>query len=315
MLFYISIMRKLTFLFLLSCLSVFTFQTASAQKTKSRLPEVLLRIDDIGMNHATNMAIEKLAQTGMPFSASVMFACPWYQETVAILKKYPNADVGVHLTLTAEWKYYRWGPVSGRSAVPSLVDSLGYFFPTGEALRQNNYQLDEIEKELTAQIERALASGVNISYIDPHMGVALSTPELRAMTEKLARKYKLGISTLNKNTYFGEEYTDMWGVPVETKKQEFMQFVNNLHPTNPNLVIIHIAESSPEMDVLVDMNSKLMNTKDGKPKASLHRQTELDMLLSPEFRNLVGKKFTLINYRDLIKFKGLDKMKASTEKP
>jgi predicted glycoside hydrolase/deacetylase ChbG (UPF0249 family) len=308
-----SIMRKLTCLFLLSCISVFPLQTASAQKAKSRLPEVLLRIDDIGMNHATNMAIEKLAQTGMPFSASVMFACPWYQETVAILKKYPNADVGVHLTLTAEWKYYRWGPVTGRSAVSSLVDSLGYFFPTGEALRQNNYQLGEIEKELTAQIERALASGVTISYIDPHMGVALSTPELRAITEKLARKYKLGISTLNKNTYFGEEYTDMWGVPVETKKQEFMKFVNNLHPTNPNLVIIHIAESSPEMDVLVDMNSKLMNTEDGKPKASLHRQTELDMLLSPEFRNLVGKKFTLINYRSLIKSKGLDKMKASVE--
>ncbi|GAA4432693.1 carbohydrate deacetylase [Pontibacter saemangeumensis] len=307
-------MRKLACLFLLSCISVFPLQTATAQKTKNRLPEVLLRIDDIGMNHATNMAIEKLAQTGMPFSASVMFACPWYQETVAILKKYPNADVGVHLTLTAEWKYYRWGPVTGRSAVPSLVDSLGYFFPTGEALRENNYQLEEIEKELTAQIERALASGVHISYIDPHMGVALSTPELRAITEKLARKYKLGISTLNENTYFGETYTDMWGVPVETKKQEFMKFINNLHQTNPNLVIIHIAESSPEMDVLVDMNSKLMNTADGKPKASLHRQTELDMLLSPEFRSLVGKKFTLINYRGLIKSKGLDKMKVATQK-
>lgn len=257
------------------------------------------------------MAIEQLAQTGMPFSASVMFACPWYQETVDILKNYPNADVGVHLTLTAEWKYYRWGPVTGRSAVPSLVDSLGYFFPTGEALRQNNYQLDEIEKELSAQIERALASGVKISYIDPHMGVALSTPELRAITEKLARKYQLGISTLNKNTYFGEAYTDMWGVPVETKKQEFITHVSNLNPKKPNLVIIHVAHSSPEMDVLVDMNSKLMNTQDGKPQASLHRQTELNMLLSPEFRNLVGQKFTLINYRDLIKSHGLDKMKAS----
>jgi chitin disaccharide deacetylase len=307
-------MRNLSWLFLLSSITILPWQAASAQKTKNRLPELLLRIDDIGMNHATNMAIEQLAQTGLPFSASVMFACPWYQETVAILKKYPNADVGVHLTLTAEWKYYRWGPVTGASAVPSLVDSLGYFFPTGEALRKNNYKLDEIEKELTAQIERALASGIKISYIDPHMGVALSTPELRAITEKLARKYKLGISTLNKNTYFGEEYTDMWGVPVETKKQDFMNFVNNLNPNKPNLVIIHVAQSSPEMDVLVDMNSKLMNTEDGKPKASLHRQTELNMLLSPEFRNLVGKKFTLINYRDLIKARGLDKMKASEDK-
>lgn len=303
-------MRKLICLVILNFIAVFFLQTASAQKSKGQLPELLLRIDDIGMNHATNMAIEQLAQTGMPFSASVMFACPWYQETVEILKKYPNADVGVHLTLTAEWKYYRWGPVTGPSAVPSLVDSLGYFFPTGEALRNNNYRLAEIERELTAQIERALASGVKISYIDPHMGVALSTPELRAITEKLAQKYSLGISTLNKDTYFGETYTDMWGVPVETKKQDFLQYVNRLNPKRPNLVIIHVAQSSPEMDVLVDMNSNLMNTQDGKPQASLHRQTELNMLLSPEFRNLVGKKFRLINYRDLIKAHGLDNMKA-----
>ncbi len=303
-------MQKHAHLLLFICL-IFGSYPVIAQKTTNRLPELLLRIDDIGMNHATNMAIEQLAKTGLPFSASVMFACPWYQETVDILKKYPNADVGVHLTLTAEWKYYRWGPVTGASAVPSLVDSLGYFFPTGEALRKNAYKPEEVEKELTAQIERALKSGIRISYIDPHMGIALSTPELRTITEKLARKYKLGISTLNKNTYFGEDYTDMWGVPMETKQQQFMQYVNNLKADKPNLVIIHVAHSSPEMDVLVDMNSNLMNSADGKPKASLHRQTELNMLLSPDFRKLAGKKFNLISYRDLIKKQGLDKMKSA----
>ena len=304
-------MRKLSYFFFSLCFHFWLLFPVMAQPAKGPLPELLLRIDDIGMNHATNMAIEQLAKTGMPFSASVMFACPWYQETVEILKKYPNADVGVHLTLTAEWKFYRWGPVTGPSVVPGLVDSLGYFFPTGEALRKNNFKLAEVEKELTAQIERALSSGIKISYIDPHMGVALSTPELRAITEKLARKYKLGISTLNKNTYFGEDYTDMWGVPVETKQQAFMQYVNQLKTNKPNLVIIHVAQSSPEMDVLVDMNSTLMNTPDGKPNAGLHRQTELNMLLSPEFRRLAGKKFKLINYRDLIKKHGLEQMKAA----
>lgn len=307
-------MNKLSYLILLFFISA-TLQIAQAQKVKNQLPGLLLRLDDIGMNHSVNMAVEQVAKTGMPFSTSVMFACPWYQETVEILKNYPNADVGVHLTLTAEWKNYRWGPVTGRSAVPSLVDSLGYFFPTGQALQKNNYKLDEVEKELTAQIERALASGIKISYLDPHMGVALSTPELKAITEKLALKYKLGISTLNKNTYFGEDYIDMWGVPVNTKKQEFMNYVNNLKADKPSLLILHVAQSTPEMDVLVDMNSKLMSSSDGKPTASLHRQTELDMLLSPDFRNLVGKKFKLITYRDLIKANGLDKMKSATGKP
>src|SRR6201989_1379684 len=95
--------------------------TASAQK----LPPLLIRLDDIGMNHSVNMAVEKMAETGLPFSASVQFACPWYQEAVDILKKNPQISVGVHLTLTSEWKYYRWGPVLGPTAVPSLVDTAG----------------------------------------------------------------------------------------------------------------------------------------------------------------------------------------------
>src|SRR2546426_150128 len=63
----------------------------------------------------------------MPLSASVMFACPWYQEAVDILRRNPQTSVGVHLTLNSEWKGYRWGPVLGKGAVPTLVDSVGYF--------------------------------------------------------------------------------------------------------------------------------------------------------------------------------------------
>src|SRR4249920_1810859 len=92
---------------------------ATAQPVHAALPQLLIRLDDIGMSHSVNMAVEKLAKTGIPFSASVQFACPWYQEAVAILKKYPNVSIGVHLTLTSEWRGYRWGPVTGRTAVPS----------------------------------------------------------------------------------------------------------------------------------------------------------------------------------------------------
>jgi predicted glycoside hydrolase/deacetylase ChbG (UPF0249 family) len=155
--------------------------------------------------------------------------------------------------------------------------------------------------ELTAQIERALSSGLKISYMDPHMGVALANAELIALTEKLAKKYNLGISTLTNKTYYGEEYTDMWGVPVESKKKTFLNYLERLKSDKTNLVVIHIARNDPEMDALIDMNSPLMNTKDGKPNASKHRQTELDMLLSDEFRSQIDKKFTLITYDNLIK--------------
>lgn len=279
---------------------------AVAQSASGKLPKVLLRFDDIGMNHAVNTAIDEVGKTGIPFSASVMFACPWYQEAVEVLKKYPNVAVGVHLTLTAEWKNYRWGPVLGQSAVASLVDSLGYFLPSKTAFQKNKYKLEEVERELSAQIERAISSGLQISYIDPHMGIALSTPELRSLTEKLAKKYKLGISPLSEVTYFGEAYNDMWGEPVATKKQAFMKVLENLSTTAPaNMVILHIAQATPEMDAMTDMNSSMMSSN-----ASSHRQTELDMVLSNDFQEMVGKQFELVTYRDLIKQLGLRNQKT-----
>ena len=72
-----------------------------------------------------NLAVAKVAATGMPFSVSVLFACPWYQEAVEILKQHPQVTVGVHLALNSEWRNYRWGPVLGKGGVPSLVDSVG----------------------------------------------------------------------------------------------------------------------------------------------------------------------------------------------
>src|SRR5262245_7055690 len=113
-------------------------------------PTLLLRLDDNGMNHAVTSAIQKVAATGIPFSTSVMFVCPWYQEAVAVLKQYPNVSVGVHLVLNSEWRYYRWGPILGKNKVPSLVDADGYFLPSSDAFLASHYKLDEVENELSA---------------------------------------------------------------------------------------------------------------------------------------------------------------------
>jgi predicted glycoside hydrolase/deacetylase ChbG (UPF0249 family) len=305
-------MKKILYLYVQTFLIVLTALPVLAQTAADKLPVLLIRLDDIGMNHSVNMAAEKVAETGMPCSVSLQFACPWYQEAVEILKKYPNVSVGVHLTLTSEWKNYRWGPVTGRTAVSSLVDTVGYFPQTTRAFSKNGYKMDEVEKELSAQIERALRSGLKITYIDPHMGIALSTPELRALTEKLAHKYHLGISTLSEVTYFHETYKEMWGEPIATKKKKFLEYVNHLNPDRPNLVVIHTATPSPEMDALFDMNSSMMNDKNGKPLTSLHRQTELNMLLSPEFKAMIGTKFKLMNYGQLLADKDVSVLKAST---
>jgi len=288
-------MRRTGILSMLFALIFVTTGWISAQNK----PEVLLRIDDIGMNHAVNTAIEDVCKTGILVNVSVMFACPWYQEAVEILKKYPNATIGIHLVLTSEWRYYRWGPITGASAVPSLVDSLGYFFKNEAEFLQSNFSLEDVEKELTAQIERALQSGLTISYMDPHMGVALLTPQLSELTQKLAAKYGLGISTLGRNTFYNESYKDMWAIPVEQKQDEFLKHLNNLKTDQPNLVILHIARRDPEMEIL-EMHNFLERQK-GVPMVGRHRQAELDMLLSAEFQKKVGKNLHLINYKELIK--------------
>ncbi|MFL5729325.1 MAG: ChbG/HpnK family deacetylase, partial [Cytophagaceae bacterium] len=191
--------------------------------SQNKPAQVLLRIDDMGMNHSVNMALNQLLETGIPFSTSVMFACPWYQEAVEILKKHPEISVGVHLTLNSEWKNYKWGPVLGKSAVPSLTDSNGYFLASTKEFLARKASPEEVEKELSAQIERALKSGLRIDYVDYHMGTAVATPELRAIVEKLAFKYNLGISR-----YFAENYKTMFDVPVEEKRKEFFRHIDSL---------------------------------------------------------------------------------------
>lgn len=189
--------------------------------------------------------------------------------------------------------------------MPSLVDKDGYFRPSSQEFLKSNFKLEEVEKELAAQIERALGSGLKIDYLDYHMTTAVSTPELRALVEKLAKKYNLGISR-----YFGEHYKTMFDTSIETKKAEFLAHLNKLTPGKTNLVVLHLGQSTPEMNVLQDMNNKEMsyNAK-GESVVSQHRQTELNMLLSPEFKSLMGKKFKLVNYRDLVNKIGLSNMK------
>jgi len=271
-------------------------------------PRVLLRLDDNGMNHSVTMAIKQVADTGIPFSTSVMFPCPWYQEAVAVLQQYPNVSVGVHLVLNSEWKYYRWGPVLGRSAVPSLVDRDGFFPASTEEFLGSKYRLDEVENELTAQIERAMNSGLKIDYVDYHMWTAIATPELRAIVEKLAKKFHLGIAR-----YFDEEYQSMFDVPIEKKEQEFFQRLANLTKEKVNLLVMHVAQDTPEMEALIDMNDEGMHSET-KPLVAMHRSTELSILLSNRFREMVKSgALRLVTYKDLVKDVGLEKMKAPPE--
>jgi len=258
-------------------------------------PEVLLRLDDVGMNHSVNTAIERVAKTGMPFSVSVMFACPWYQEAVEMLKKHPNVNVGVHLVLNSEWRNYRWGPVLGKTGVPSLVDSVGYFLPSTRAFLDSKYDLGEVERELDAQLQRAIGSGLKISYVDFHMGTAGATPQLRAVVERLAEKYGVGISRS-----YGEVSNTIFSTPVERKTSELVAGLSRADRTKTNLWVIHVAERTPEMEVLFDRNNAAQNSGEGVPLVAQHRQGELDAMLSRDLADMVrANRIKLVTYEQL----------------
>ena len=290
-------MKKSLLIFLLICV----FLSPSFSQTSSDQKILLIRCDDIGMSHSVNLAVKELIDAGLTFSASVMVPCPWFNEAASILKSNPQITVGIHLTLNSEWKNYKWGPVAGRSAVPSLVDSLGYFFPTRADFFANNPKTDEVETELRAQIEKALKSRLKISYLDYHMGTAVDRPELRKVVEKLAAEYKLGISR-----YLGEiDVESMYFFPVDKKQEHLVNVLDSLPTTHVNLLVCHIGKDNPELGAMQDMNSF------GPKNMSKQRNGELNALLWAVKNDAFRKKgITLITYKDLIKKVGLENMKA-----
>ncbi|HEY6503529.1 MAG TPA: ChbG/HpnK family deacetylase [Chitinophagaceae bacterium] len=288
------------FSFLLISFLLFT-STLFAQNDKStgKIP-ILIRSDDIGMCHAVNMAAKAVLETGMPVSMSVMVPCPWFTEAVALLKQYSNVSIGIHLVLNSEWKNYRWGPVSGVQAVPTLVDSFGHFFPSRSKLFGNNPKLSEIETELRAQIEKALRAGLKIDYLDYHMGAAMQTMETRAIVEKLAAEYKLAISRYYDEVDVEGGYT----APVANKLDTLMVKLRSLQPGGTKLFVFHIGLDNEEMSAMEDLNPT------GPKEMSKHRNAEFNALVSPQFQQLLhDPKYRLVNYRMLNEEKGLKTMK------
>lgn len=283
---------------------VFILSAVSFSQTENKFKTLLIRCDDLGMSHSVNMAFKELMESGLDFSASVMFPCAWYQEAVDILKANPQITVGIHLTLNAEWKNYRWGPVAGRDKVPSLVDSNGYFFPSRATFFANNPKVEEIEIELRAQIERAINSGIKISYLDYHMGTAVEKPEHRVIVEKLAKEYGLAISR-----YFGEvDLESMYSVYTDKKQDFLLNLIEKLDGDKINLLVCHIGKDQPELQAMIDMNSF------GLPEMSKHREAELNALIKVQQQNLFEQNnIKLINYTDLINEIGLEKMKSPVE--
>lgn len=153
---------------------------------------LIIHADDLGMAHAENSGSILAMEKGSVNSASIMVPCPWFSEIADYAKDHPNSDFGIHLTLNSEWKQYKWRPVLGSDEVRTLVDKSGFFYADLESvdLKAN---AAEVENELEAQIELALAHGVDLTHLDTHMGALVLNPDLFLVYKRLGKRFKLPI--------------------------------------------------------------------------------------------------------------------------
>jgi predicted glycoside hydrolase/deacetylase ChbG (UPF0249 family) len=98
-----------------------------------------------------------------------MVPCPWFLAAAKMAATHPGMDLGIHLTLTSEWKTYRWGPVSTHDPLSGLLDPEGYFYATTPEA-QSNGQPAAVQIELMEQVKRGVAAGIDPTHIDTHMG-------------------------------------------------------------------------------------------------------------------------------------------------
>ncbi len=281
---------------------------AAAQTIAERLGHprdaklLILHADDLGVAHSVDSASLDALERGVISSASVMMPTPWVSEVAAWARAHPDHDLGLHLTLTSEWKHYRWGSVAPASEVRTLLDSTGVMAAEVQPVAQRA-ALDQVERELRAQVERALAMGLRPTHLDSHMGALFATPQLFGTLAKVARSY--GLPYLNARGPAGRIAEGAMApddvvldtvvtigpdVPPERWAAWYLDAVRNLKPGLTEM-LVHLGTDDSELRAI---------TVDHAPWGSAWRQRDNDVLRSAEFRQaLRDNKVVLVKWRDL----------------
>jgi predicted glycoside hydrolase/deacetylase ChbG (UPF0249 family) len=281
-----------------------TVQERLGHPASARL--LILHADDFGMSQSVNRATAEALEKGWITSASVLVPCPWFPDVARFAKANPDADLGIHLALNSEWTTYRWGPLSARSEVPSLLDPDGYF-PLVETTVKDQAKAPEVEKELRAQIDKARAAGLRLSHLDSHMGALFQNAALFEVYRRVGRDYGLPIlATRDVRGLPGVEIGDdeilidrVIALDAAVPRAQWRQaYEKLLAPLPPGVyeVILHLADDGPEMRGA---------TADHPDWGAAWRQSDLDMVKSPAFRAFLKKQgFVLTSWRGLARAYG-----------
>jgi predicted glycoside hydrolase/deacetylase ChbG (UPF0249 family) len=239
-------------------------------------------------------------------SASILVPCPWFPDVVKFAKDNPDADLGIHLALNSEWTTFRWGPVAGAGAVPSLLDADGYF-PLVEEMVTAHARPEDAERELKAQIERARAAGIRLSHFDSHMGTLFRSAPLFDVYRRLGAEYAMPLLLERQGERGGEASPAFAAAAAEDALVDRVvsiapgvaaadwraAYEKLLQPLPPGVyeLIVHLGYDDEEMRGA---------TADHPDWGALWRQNDLDVVKSAAFREFLGKEgFVLVSWSDL----------------
>lgn len=272
---------------------------------------LLIHADDVGMCHSVNVATIQAMEKGVVSCASIMVPCPWMPEIAEYCRAHPDADFGIHLTLTSEWRNYRWRPVTPYSEVPGLIDSEG-FMHHSETDTQAKASAEEVEKEIRAQVQRAKAFGIKPTHVDTHMGTLYRAkflaayakvakefgvlPMLLAPTpERIAQSKFLGFDAVEVSKQFRKDgyvlldylKESASGDTLEARREHYYSEFRKLKPGVTEF-IVHLAGNDDEIQHIT-----------GSWRA---RYNEFLIMTDPETRKLIDfLGIKLIGYKDLAK--------------
>lgn len=267
---------------------------------------LIIHADDAGVSHSENIATIRGLQEGVVNSSSIMVPCSWFPEIAEYAKKNRNStDFGIHLTFTSEWKDYKWGPASSKDHVPSLVNEQGYFYSVEDSVRLKA-NTKEVEKEMEAQIQKAMAFGVDITHLDSHMGAVMNSPELLKVYIEKGRAHKVPVLLSRQIPAMAEmgdfELTEK-DVVVDSVYQAYPEvfngigmekfyeeILNNLQP-GLSCILIHLAVNNEEMMAV---------TKDHPNWGNEWRQDDLNFFTSQKAQQLIkDNEIVLVTWREL----------------
>lgn len=233
---------------------------------------IIIHADDLGMCQSTITACKELFEVSGISSAAIMVPCPWFLSAAKLQRDLHNVDIGVHITLTSEWKDYRWRPISTLDPESGLLDSQGFLYSKSDAFQKSANPI-YVREEINSQINKAISEGISPTHIDTHMG-AVAHPKFMFdyINAGLGRKIppmlfrmskdewkKIGLDEnsaalvenfLAKLEEQGVPLLDhLRSIPLDVPENRFDQAVNIFKSLPPGFThfIIHPAVDTPEI--------------------------------------------------------------------